>query len=253
MRAFARFLVKEFVEFAKTWRLPVFGGIVLFFAVSGPVLALFTPELLKSVQGSQPGLVISLPEPTWADAYAQWIKNLTQIVTFVMIIAVAGSVASEVSAGTAAMVVTKPVSRSSFVLAKWAAFIVWASAVVLAAAGVTQVMTYALFGKAPGAPLWEATFAWIGYAAVLSAVGVLFSCVVPTLAAAALTMGTLVLVAIGSLSGWLVRYTPVGLASAADKILADKEPALLWPSVSAAIAVVVLLGVASFAFERRQL
>ena len=39
----------------RTWRLPVVGGVVLFFALTGPVLALLTPEILRSMQASQPG------------------------------------------------------------------------------------------------------------------------------------------------------------------------------------------------------
>ncbi len=145
----------------RTWRLPVLGGVVLFFALTGPVLALLTPELLRSMQSSAPGVVIRVPDPTWRDAYAQWIKNLTQIVSFVAIIAAAGSVAGEVASGTALLVLTKPVSRSCVRRHQGLALFGLLAATVLAGTLVTQLVTFAVFGTAPAGALWLPTFAWL--------------------------------------------------------------------------------------------
>jgi ABC-2 type transport system permease protein len=253
MTAFARFFAKELREIFRTWRLPVVGGLVLFFAISGPVLAMLTPELLRSVQSSQPGVVIQVPEPTWIDAYAQWVKNLSQIVAFAAIIAVAGSVASEIASGTAAIVVTKPVSRTAFVFAKWGAFYSMLAPVVLLGAGATQLVTYAVFSEAPAERLWAATLVWLAFAGVLSAVGVLFSCLVSTLAAAALTMAAFVVISVAAIWRPLAEFTFAGLAIAPQAILAADRPALAWPLATAAAAVVLLLATAAFAFGRREI
>ena len=70
MTGFAAFFAKEMLEIRRTWRAWVVPGLLLFFGVTSPIIALVTPSLLASVAGSQPGLVIQLPEPTAADASA---------------------------------------------------------------------------------------------------------------------------------------------------------------------------------------
>lgn len=252
MRGFSRFLGKEMTELARTWRLPVVGGVVLFFALSGPVLALLTPQLLESMQG-QSGVIIQVPDPTWRDAYAQWIKNLTQIVAFVAIIAAAGSVAGEVAGSTTALVLTKPVSRTAFVVTKALALFGLVGAVVLVGAAATQAVTFVVFGEAPAAELWTSTLVWLAFAALLVAQAVFFSAILPTLAAAGLGVGVFFAISLLALWGPAVRYSPVGLVTAPGELLASKNPELLWPLVTTALATGALVAIASAAFSRREL
>lgn len=248
-----RFLSKETVELLRTWRLPVVGGVVLFFAITGPVLALLTPEILRSMQASQPGVIIQVPDPTWRDAYAQWIKNLSQIVAFVTIISAAGSVAGEVASGTAQLVLTKPVSRSGFVVAKGVAFFGLVAGVVLIGAALTQAMTLAVYGVAPSAPLWGPTLVWLVFAALLIAVAVLLSTVAPTLAAAGIGVGVLFVLSLAGMWGPAVRFTPAGLTVAPSQLLAGQGVDLLWPLLTTVVAAVFLLALAAVLFTRREL
>lgn len=253
MRGFAHFLGKELKEVARTWRLPVIGGVVLLFAVTGPVLALLTPELLKSLSSSQPGVIIQVPDPTWRDAYAQWVKNLGQIVAFVAIIAAGGTVAGEVASGTATLVLTKPVSRSAFVVAKVAALIGLVAGCVVVGAALTQGVTYAVFGEAPFVEVWLPTLAWLALAAFLIAVTVALSSIMPTLAAAGLGVGIFFALSIGALWGPLVRYTPIGLTTAPAEYLAGRDPSLSWPVATAVLGVVAATALGAWLFSRREL
>lgn len=253
MAAFMRFLGKEVREIVRTWRLPVLGGMTLFFALSGPILALYTPELLESFASQQPGTVFQVPDPTWRDAYLQWTGNLTEIVAFVTIIVGAGTVASEVTSGTAILVLTKPVSRVSFVLAKAAALFGLVAVTAVIGTALTQGVTYAVFGEAPSADLWGPTALWLVFAAVLVALTVLLSSLMPTLAAAGTSIA-LFLVASGlGFMEPVKEYTPVGLMTATNDILLGKEPSIAWPLVSGVLATVVLLALAAGAFARREL
>src|SRR5512133_1528407 len=121
MRGLAAFLRKEFVEIFRTWRIWVLPGIVLFFAITGPPLAKYTLEILRTVMPEQQaGAIIgALPVPTHVDSYLQWTKNLSQIVLIAAIIMFGGMVSSEKRSGTATLVLTKPLSRSAFVIAKF--------------------------------------------------------------------------------------------------------------------------------------
>lgn len=253
MKGFARFLGKELVEVARTWRLPVVAGVVLFFALAGPILAELTPKLLESMQGSSPGVVIKVPDPIWRDAYAQWIKNLSQIVAFVAIIAASGTVAGEVASGTAILVLTKPVSRGSFVAAKAIAMYLLVAGTVVAGTALTQVVTYFVFGEAPGKELWVPTLLWLAFAALLVAIAVLLSSIVSTLAAAGIAVGAFFALALGGLWKPLVEYTPVGLSVAPSEILLGKEPTVVWPLVTTVAAAFALVGLGAGFFSRREL
>jgi ABC-2 type transport system permease protein len=253
MSGFAHFLRKEAAEIMRTWRLPVVAGVVAFFAVSGPILALLTPQLLESMQSSQPGVVITVPDPTWRDAYVQWIKNLSQIVAFITIIASAGTVAGELSSGSGVLVLTKPVSRGGFVVAKCLAMIGLVTVTTLVGAGLTQAVTYAVFGEAPTESLWLSTALWLVFAALLISFTVLLSSTLPTLAAAGVGVGGFFAVSLAALWGPAVKYSPAGLSIAPAEVLAGKDPALMWPVVTTLLASVLLVVAAAWAFSRREI
>jgi ABC-2 type transport system permease protein len=234
MNGFARFLRKEALECVRTWRLYVVPGILLFFALTSPLMAQLTPELLKSLGTGQAGVVITIPEPTWRDAYLQWVKNLSQIGTLAVLIASAGLVATERASGTAALVLTKPVSRTGFVVAK---YVVQLALIAIAAALGSVVVwagTLLLFDTAPIAPLATATALWLAFAALLIAIAVLLSSAFSTLAAAGLGFVAFAILATGAAWGPTNRNGPsglLGMSSAAIGPNAQIEP--LWPVITA--------------------
>ena len=108
---------KELREQVKSYRLLILGLVFVFFGLASPLLAKFTPEILKRV-GTDQGITIVLPEPTAADAVTQFVKNVSQIALFVLVFLTMGSVVAEKERGTAAFVLVKPASRESFLAAK---------------------------------------------------------------------------------------------------------------------------------------
>ena len=136
MNGFTVFAGKEAREIPRTWRIWVLPGILLFFALTDPVLARFTPQIVGALGGNQlSGLKI--PTPTYLDAYAQWTKDLSQIGLFALIIIYAGIISAETKSGTAVLVLTKPVSRTAFVIAKAAVHSVFLTVLVVLVTLVT--------------------------------------------------------------------------------------------------------------------
>ena len=254
MRGWTVFLGKEAQETARTWRIWVLPGLLLFLGVTSPLVAWLMPSLLKSVANQQPGVHIQLPPPTSADAYVQWLKNLSQVALWASIIAAGGLVSSEKRAGTAVLVLTKPISRAAFVLAKAAAagglLVLATTAGALACWGET----YALFGTAPLEPFAAATGAWLAFALLMTAVTVMLSTVIDSpVGAAGAGLAVYALLALSSLWPPLARYGAAGLLGAPGELLAGKSPPLLWPlAVSALLAVACLAG-ATAALSRREL
>jgi len=112
---------KDLMEQVRSRKALILAVVFLFLALVSPISAKLMPQLLKNfvVQG---GVTISIPEATYNDAVAQFVKNAGQLVVFLLIFVVAGAVADEKIRKTLEMVLVKPVSRSAFILSKFLAY-----------------------------------------------------------------------------------------------------------------------------------
>lgn len=248
------FARKEALEIIRTWRIWVLPTIALFFAVTGPPLARFTPELISAVAGDQLGR-ISVPPATYFDAYGQWIKNLSQIGLFVLIIIYGGLVSSEVRSGTAVFVLTKPVSRAAFVVIKAAIHSAFLVVVLVAGTLITWGTTAVVFEEAPGSMLWQSALLWLVFGLLFVALMTLLSVLISSPAGAAgAGLGAYALLAVGSLWEPLRSYSPAGITGHATALAAGADvPPLLWPVVTSLVLAVALVWLAAALFRRKEL
>lgn len=256
MRGFGAFLRKEFVEIARTWRIWALPGMVLFMALTGPVLAKLTPDLIRSMSGTpgMGGIVIEMPDPTWTDSYAQWVKNLTQLITWALIIILGGMISSERKSGTAILVLTKPISRPAFVLAKFTSHATLLVSATLAGAAATWAVTLGVFGQAPLGVLARVTGLWLAFALLVVGVMTLASALVDSqMGSAFIGFGVLVALTIAGLWGPAVEYSPAGLVGAPSAVLLGQETATLWPLVTTGILLVACVFAAVRVFAHKEL
>ena len=254
MSAFSTFLGKERRETFRTWRLWIMPGILLFLALSSPVLTKLTPELLKATANSQPGVVIHIPPPTARDSYVQFMGNLAQLVIIAVIIAGAATISSERRAGTAVLVLTKPISRAGFVVAKAISQLVVLVVATVLGVAVCIGVTVLLFGGGSIAAFVEAAALWLAFAAMTLMLMVMLSAAMRG-QAPAIGAGVGVWVALFVLTGLpLIRdHSPAGLLAANDAALRGRDVALLWPLATTAVAGAVFLAAAIWFFRRREL
>ncbi len=254
MNGYGVFARKELREIVRTWRIWVLPAIILFFAFSGPVLARFTPEIVGALAGSQLGH-FALPTPGYSDAYSAWIKNLSQVTLFALIIIYGGIVSSETKSGTAILVLTKPVSRGAFVAVK--AVVHSAFLVVLLILGTlaTWAVTLATFGTAPGGALWTSSLLWLVYGVLFMAVMTLFSVLISSATGAAgAGIGTYALLSIASIWKPLGDYSPAGLPGKAAALAAHgTTDSAAWPILISLALSIVLVAAAALLFRRKEL
>ena len=253
MNGFAVFARKETQEIWRTWRRWVLPSILAFFALTGPPLARYTPEIVKAFAGDQLG-GIAIPTPTYLDAYAQWSKNLTQIALFALIIIYGGIVSAERRSGTAVLVLTKPVSRSAFVVVKALVNAAFVAVLLVAGTLVTWAMTAAMFGTAPASALWSSALVWLVLAVQFIALMTLFSVMIPSAAGAAgAGLGVYALASIASIWKPLGSYSPAGLPTQATTLAAGAVAHPLWPVVTSIALSVALVALAAALFRRQEL
>jgi len=110
---------KEIREAVKTPRLLIIASLFISFAILSPLTAKFMPLIIKQM-GKQVAF-LTIPEPTYLDAYMQLFNNMNTIVFLVLIFMLCGTVASEKSKGIIPLIVTKGLSRSSILCGKFLA------------------------------------------------------------------------------------------------------------------------------------
>ncbi|MDJ0335528.1 ABC transporter permease subunit [Salinibacterium sp. G-O1] len=254
MNAYLQFATKEAREIVYTWRIWVLPAIMLFFAISGPVVARFTPEIIGAVGGAGLDQLV-LPSPTYLDAYSGWIKNLSQITLFAIIIIYGGIVSSELRSGTALLVLTKPVSRTAFVAVKAVVNCVFVSMLLGAGTLVTWAITAAIFGPAPPGPLWSSAAIWLVLAILFIAIMTFLSVVIGSAAGASGGgIGAFVLLSVAAIWTPLSDYSPAGLAVHAAALAAGAStPSLVWPVVTSLTVSLILVAGAAALFRRKEL
>lgn len=254
MRGFAAFLGKELREIFRTWRIWVIPGIVLFFALTTPLLTKLTPVFLQSMAASQPGTVIKLPDPTFVQAYQEYASNLSEVVAIAILVAFAGSVSGERRSGTAALVLTKPVSRTAFIVAKVASQMALVGIALAIGGLVMWAGTLAVFGTAPAVQLLAATALWAAFGTLLVAVATLLSVLIPSpLGAAGLGVLAYALIGLGNIWPPLGRYGPGALIGLPVKVAAGESAAWGWPVLTALLLAAALAALATYVFREQEL
>lgn len=253
MTGFTVLLRKELLEQWRTTRLPVVATVFLLVGLSSPLLARFTPEIIKAVGGDQ--FQIVLPTPTAADAYDQLAKNLGQFGALIAVLLAMGSVATEKERGTAALILTKPASRGAFLVAKLVAIATTLGISTVIAAGGAWFYTFVLFQPLPLAGFAAATILqWLALVAYAAITFVGSTLTRSALAAAGLGVAAFIVLGIVGIVPAIGRYLPTGLGAPA-RGLALGQPGVdvLGPTIASVVLIGVLVVVAWIAFRRQEL
>ena len=150
--SFIIFFKKELVELVKTVKGIVLTIIFLFIGISSPLIAKLMPEILKmaasdaETQEVMDALAALMPPPNSIESYTQFFSNFNQIGLLAVIIVFAGIIANEKAKNTAAYILTKNISRTQFVLSKFASAVLFTFVSVILTAGVLKIYTDLLFG-----------------------------------------------------------------------------------------------------------
>ncbi len=248
---------KELLQQVRTKRLLVVVAVFAIMGLLSPMLARFMPELLGGIQGIEQFTEL-IPEPSMTDAMTQYIKNITQFGFVLAILLGMGAVAGEKERGTAAMIMSKPMSRWAFVTSKYAAqAMVYLLSFAVAAAG-GYLYTYVLFGPVDLGDFLLINLLLLVWLQTFVAVALLGSTLGSTTAAAAGVGfgGSVLLLLAGSLPnvgalapGGLVTWaTQLGTGAAGDQVAANGG-ALVMSCVIALMCLIAAVAV----FEEQEL
>lgn len=262
LRETLRTELREVTGLRRTWRGATLAVATLLTAVGSPMAARFMPELLNSTLVSA-GATLALPDPTVADAWAQWVKNASSLLLVVLVIVVAGSIAGERANGVAAATLAGGRSRTAYVSAKALAHLMVATGTTAAGALACVATAALLFSGEAGLGLGgglTATALWLVWALDVLALTLLVSAVGrATVLPAAVGVALSLLAPTAALWQPLARWTPVGLTSMASQVagaVTATDPLAsqpIAPVVSGLVLAVALTVAAALAFRRVEL
>jgi ABC-2 type transport system permease protein len=242
---------KELLEARRTLRLPIVAGLFAIVGIGSPLIARYTPEIVEALAGD---MGIPIPTPSATDAVDQLLKNLAQFGGLAAILLAMGSVATEKERGTAALILTKPVERATFLGAKLVTLaLTLALASALATAG-GWLYTAILF-EPPSAVGFAAlgALAWLSLVAYAAVTFLASTLTRSAPAAAAVGFGALVGLGIVSAFPTVGQYVPPGLNAPARALALGEGADPLVPIVATVVLIAACAVLAWWSFRRQEL
>jgi ABC-2 type transport system permease protein len=233
-------LCKEFREQWRTWKAIVFLVVFLVLGMLSPVLAKYTPELLKAVPNLPAGLAELIPAPTLADSVAQYVKNTVQFGILLVLLLTMGVVVQEKERGTAAMLLVRPIRRSHFILSKWLA----GMTTLLAGFAISTISCYAytfvLFEALPAGAFILLNLLLFVYLGVYLSITLLASTVARSQTiAASLSFGALVVLLILGALPRVAEVLPGKLAEWGSSLVLGGD-LVAWSALGVSLGIIAL-------------
>lgn len=244
-------LRKEWMDLIRSYRLLVVAIVLVFFGLTSPLLAKFTPELIRLLPGGE-DLAGLIPAPTVVDAIAQYVKNMGQFGILLALLLTMGSVAQEKDKGTAAMMLVKPLPRSSFLAAKFAAQLLMFAITLLAAGIACYYYTLLLF---EAMDIWHwllLNLLLLLYVLVFISITLFSSTLTKSQAAAGgVALSLMILLGLmGAIPG-LGKYLPGELINWGTRIMLG-DPAASWTALGVSFGIIIAALLAAWLIFRRQ-
>lgn len=238
--------IKEMQESARNYK---WVWVPLVFAALGiidPITAHFMPEILQASGVSEEAVKL-MPMPTAAEIVAKSLSQFGTLGLLILALTFMGIVASERQSGSAIMVLVKPVSHTSYVVAKWCGMTV----LTLAAIGLGQLgswyYTSLLFDTVPFQYIIGSFLVFALWVIFVNTLVLLLSCLLKSPAGIAfLAMAAAAVLSLAAqLLGDAMRWSPSKLTGLASNILLEGRAGTdLWlpASITALLIAAMLFG-----------
>lgn len=253
MHSFLVALRKELLEQRRTYRLLVVVLVLGLFGFLSPLTARLMPELFTLIPGGEE-IAPLIPEPTWIEAVVQYNQNHAQFGLILALLLTMGVVVLEKEKKTAALVLAKPMSRGSFLTAKFVALFLTFLLGTVVAGTAAYYYTMLLFQAPPFSGWLLANGLLVVYLLVYIAITLFFSTIARSVVAAG-GFAFMAMIGLGLL-GALPRigsYMPGKLVEWSLLASIGSE-GTAWPALFVSLGIILVCLVGSwFIFERQEI
>lgn len=226
-------------------------------AITSPLVAAHAPRIIEALAGPQVAATTVVPgEPGWRDGGAQWLKNLSQVMSVAVTVVAATTVARALHDGTSVLVLAVGVPRRTLLGVSLAAVHLLPLVIAVGGSALAWAMTWALIDRPPLSTFLVCAAVWF-LRMQLVTTAVCLAAVISSspVGAAGTGLSLLLLLSVGGLWPWAAGHTPAGLGSlAADVMAGHGAGASPWYVVATTLLCsAVLLLAACLVHDRRDL
>lgn len=254
MKNYFTFLKKELLESVRTYKMFILLTVFLLLGIMNPLIAKLTPEIVEMAMPA--GMDITVAAPTAMDSWLQFYKNVGQIGVFVIVLVLSGMLSAELSKGTLINLLTKGLSRSVVIFAKYTYMILMWTAGYALSYLVTWGYTVFLFPKDNASNvLLSAFFLWV-FGVFLLAVLMLGAVLSGnSYGGLLITGGVFVICMLLNMFPAVHKFNPLTLGSDNVALIQNTvKPGAFFPAVGVAGVIVVLAIAGSvMLFRKKQL
>jgi ABC-2 type transport system permease protein len=251
---FRTLLAKEFLEQRRTSKLLIFLAVFFIVGLISPLLAKYTPQLLRSIPDIPAEFADLIPEPSLKDSLSQYAENASQFGVLLVIVLSMGVITQERERGTAAMLFSKPVKRSAFVWSKWLAGMSTVTVGVILSSITWAIYTAILFGGFSIGKFLVFNLLLLLFLAVYLSLALLASALARTQGmAAAIAFGFLAILLVLSTLPRVNNYCPVGLLNWGSDIF-NATGVTHWPALLISLAITLgCVAIACIHLDRQEI
>ncbi len=247
-------LIKEFKEIFKSYKFIVIPLLFVMMGIMSPIMAKFTPELLKSFVGD---MSIALPTPNIYDSYEQFLKNLNQMLVLILILSTMNIVVEEKINGSLILVLTKPISRINYILSKFIAHLFLVLISIIIGSVVFAYYSNVIFYRFNYSGFIIAMFFYFLYVMSFISMTIFFSVISPNITISAILsfLGFTLLNLTSFIEKKIAYFTPASLSSQEKLVLTKGVYALdsFNPVYSSLVLIVVFLIMSIIVFRNQEL
>lgn len=244
---------KELLGMARSYQLLWIPVVFMLLVVMQPVTSYFMPDILAASGSVPEELVANFPIPRPTEVMASVLGQYSTFGVLILVIAGMKIVSGERYGGTAALVLVRPVSSTSFILAKWAGQMTLLLLSFTASYATSWYYTVQLLGHVPwrdGLVAGGLYLMWLTFAISLT---ILLSTLLRGSAVAVISLLMMaVLSLVQSLAPSWFSWSPAKLLNLANAtILGAPSAELYYPIIMTLLLCVVCIGIAIWSLRRQ--
>ncbi len=251
-----RLLKYDFYYLQKTSKIIIFPVLLVMLAIISPLTARYLNEILAfTLKGS--GIIVDSTTPTVMESYSQYIGNLYELYLYVIIFVAVAMFISDKTKGLLPLIISKPISRTKYLLAKYFSLNLLLLGSLLIGSFVFDYYTYFIFGEVDILGMFYGTLLFFVYIIYITAITLFASTYSKSYLLAIVTsfgimlfFGALRLFEVG-----ILKYIPSYLMDNIIAILTDtaKVSSIIYNLIFTLTISVVFIGLAITRFRKQDI
>lgn len=221
MRQWFVLIQKESLEMWRNYKWLWVPLVFILLGVMQPLTTYYLPQIIESMGGFPEGAVFDIPLPTSEQVIVETFSQFGTVGVLILVLTTMGIVANERQSGVINLIIVKPVSHLTYILAKWTGAIALTCVSFILGVCSAAYYTVSLFGELNISLLIQSSLTYGLWLIFVISVTLFFSTFMRGSGAIAFIslLTAIILTLITSVFDWLMSWSPATLTGHAGSLL----------------------------------